>query len=69
VTGKVKSSMSAKITSDSCCRDIGGSFMALGGATRLCVVTVTFPVPGAVTALAGPTQLPWGIDPEHAMVT
>jgi hypothetical protein len=69
VTGKVKSSIRARISRTTWCSETGGVFLAGGGAIRPCVAMVTFPVPGAVTGLDGPVQLPCGMVPEQEIVT
>jgi len=68
-TGKVNSNSSAKAARATCCIEIGGLLVDVGRVTKACVVTVTFPIPGAVTALDGAMQLPCGIVAEQESVT
>jgi len=65
----VNSNISAKAANATCCIETGGLLVDAGGATNDCVAKVTFPVPGAVTALAGAVQLPCGTSAEQERVT
>ena len=68
-TGSVNSAIRAKAASAICCIEIGGLRSDVGGTSSPFVTIVTFPVPGAVTALEGAEQLPAGIDAEQVSVT